>query len=186
MGTMFFAHLLIPHNPYSIDSNCKIRRPVVDWKLIELPTVLSDGRVNSDSSRAARYDDYVDQTQCALAKVGELIDALKSAGKFEGSTIIIHGDHGSRISRYRIRTFFKDQLSDQDYYDSFSTLFAVKAPHIAAGYDLRMLPIERLLRHVVDKESVTPDEAENHFVYLRDEPLESTFIKVTMPEIPGS
>lgn len=186
MGTMFFAHLLIPHNPYSIESNCKIRRPVVDWKLIGLPTVLSDGRVNSDSSRAARYDDYVDQAQCALTKVGELIDALKSAGKFEGSTIIIHGDHGSKISRYRLRTFFKDELNDQDYYDGFSTLFAVKAPHIQPGYDLLMLPIERLLQHVVDKESVAPDEPENHFVYLRDEPLDSTFIKVPMPEIPGS
>lgn len=184
-GDMFFAHLLIPHNPYSIESNCKIRRPVVDWKLISLPIPLDSGQVNTDSSRAARYDDYVDQAQCALTKIDELIDALKSAGNFEGSTIIVHGDHGSKISRFRPRKFFKDKLEDQDYYDGFSTLFAVKAPHIAAGYDLRMLPLERLLRHAADDSSVTPPrQPENHFVYLRNEALDSAYIKVPMPEIP--
>lgn len=183
-GTMFFAHLLIPHSPYSLDSSCRIRRPVLDWKLISLPIPLDSGQVNTDSSRAARYDDYIDQAQCALTKIDELIDALKSAGKFETSTIIVHGDHGSKISRFRPRKFFKDKLEDQDYYDGFSTLFAVKAPHIAAGYDLRMLPLERLLRHATDADSESPPEPDNHFVYLRNEALDSTYIKVPMPEIP--
>lgn len=183
-GTMFFAHLLLPHSPYALDSSCKIRRPVVDWKLISLPVPLESGQVNTEKSRSQRYDDYVEQSECTLAKVNELIEAMKSAGKFEGSTIIIHGDHGSKITRFRPRKFFVDELIERDYLDGFSTLFAVKAPHISPGYDLRMLPLERLLQYAADDDSESPHEPDNHFVYLRNEALDSTYIKVPMPEIP--
>lgn len=183
-GTMFFAHLMIPHSPYSIDSSCQIRRPVVDWKLISLPVPLDNDQVNTENSRAERYDEYVDQSQCALTKIDELIEALKSAGKFEGSTIIVHGDHGSKISRFRLRKYFQDELIDQDYYDGFSTLFAVKAPHFVPGYDLRMLSLERLLQHAGGDAPIEPVSPEDHFVYLREESPDSTFIRVPMPEIP--
>ena len=48
---------------------------------------------------------------------------------------------GQKIFRFRLRKFFKDDLIDRDYHDGFSALFAVKAPHIAPGYDLRILPL---------------------------------------------
>lgn len=184
-GTMFFAHLLLPHHPYVVDGNCKIRRPVTNWKKAELPASLNDGRVNTVSSRSIRFDEYIDQAGCALTKVDELIEAMQSAGKFEDSIIIVHSDHGSRITQFRPRIVDKDRLLRQDYYDGFSILFAVKAPHVAPGYDLRMFPLEQLLRYTQGDVPVAPESSEGPSVYLRDQPADSIFIKVPMPEIPG-
>ena len=74
----------------------------------------------------------------------------------------------------------------QDYIDAFSTLFAVKAPHITPGYDLRMLPLEQLLRHAEGDALVDPElSREGHFVYLRDDPPIQGHIELPMPELPG-
>jgi len=182
-GKVYFAHLLLPHQPYSVDRNCDIRRPVAQWKKSEIPGLVG-GRGNTANSRSERYDDYVDQAQCALKKIGELIEAMKPAGTFENATIIIHSDHGSRIAQLRSRRLNESRLQHQDYYDGFSSLFAVKAAHITPGYDLRMLPIERLLRHAAGGVLTTPPVTDGNFVYLREPAPDSTFIKVRMPSIP--
>jgi hypothetical protein len=184
-GTMFLAHLLIPHHPYSVDDGCEIRRPVGDWKKPHLERDAADGAVNTAESRAERYAEYIGQASCALTKIEQLIEAMKSAGKFENAIIIIHSDHGSRIERVRPRLPNKDRLSRQDYHDGYSILFAVKAPHVAPAYDLRMLPLEQLLRFAQSGEQELLKEPDEHFVYLREDPTEGhDFLKVPMPEIP--
>ena len=41
-------------------------------------------------------------------------------------------------------------MSREDYLDSFSTLFALKAPRERSGIETRMLSLSRLLAYVVD------------------------------------
>ena len=185
-GSAFFAHLLVPHHRYSVDGRCEIRRPVVHWNSPQFADTAPGGRVNTARSRATRYDEYVDQVECALAKVDELIEAMRSAGKFENAIVIVHGDHGSRITQTKARKSNAETMLRQDYIDAFSTLFAVKAPHITPGYDLRMLPLEQLLRFAEgDALANTELSREGHVVYLRDDPPIQGHIEVPMPELPG-
>jgi len=184
-GTLFFAHLLLPHSTYSVDQACNIRGPAASWKTTELLQPLSDGRINTARSYAEKYEDYIDQSQCALVMLDRLIQAMRSAGIYDNAIIIIHGDHGSRITRFKPRSANQNKLVAQDYYDGFSTLFAVKAPHITPGYDLQMLPLERLLRLAEGDLSAIAEPADEHFVYLREALPPSSVIKVPMPEIPG-
>lgn len=183
-GDMFFAHLLLPHHPYSVDRNCDVRRPVLKWKAFEIYG-LGAGRVNTTHSRAELYEDYVEQSRCALKKIDELIEAMKTTGSFESSTIIIHGDHGSRIGQFLPRISTRDKLSRRDYFDGYSTLYAIKAPHVTPGYDLRMLSFRQLLRLAEIGAPDTPATPDEHFVFLREQEFGSNVIKVPMAEIPG-
>ena len=195
---MFFAHLLIPHFPYSVDSACVIRRPILKWNSAILRwnyrfVTENDAEIaNSPRSRLARYEEYIPQVRCALLKLEELVDALKRRNAFEDAVIIVHGDHGSRIVLIEPRLENKDRLSRQDYYDAFSTLFAVKAPGIAPGHDSRMMPLASLLQNTMPgainaPKNFTPDTRPD--VYLRPS-VESDKISglhaVTMPDLPMS
>jgi arylsulfatase A-like enzyme len=71
---------------------------------------------------------YFDQVRCTYKKLGQILDALFSEGAFSNSTIIILGDHGSRISINAPSTEKRDEISAEDLIDSYSTLFAVRSP----------------------------------------------------------
>jgi hypothetical protein len=147
-GTVFFGHLLVPHFPYSVDSSCQIRRPFLTWNKPVAPNEEVDIRTVPDApaARLMDYDDYGQQVRCALSKVKMLVDALKARGTFEDATIIIQGDHGSRISMTYPQTQNKDKISSQDFRDGFAALYAVKSPGVQPGYDTRMIPLPELLR----------------------------------------
>lgn len=184
-GTAFFAHLLIPHHPYSVDAKCRIRRPVLAWKHRYRGTYLLDPG-NSPSSRLARYEEYFAQIQCALSKLEKLVDGLKARGTFKDSVIIVHGDHGSRIALVEARYRNKDRLSRRDFHDAFSTLFAVKSPEIAPGQDSRMRALPDLLRDTVFgglDGPPNPESDERPSVFLEDQ-RQSKFFEFPMPEFP--
>lgn len=149
-GKMFFAHLMMPHEPYAVGPSCEIRRPVVDW-----PTRVSrswDGGEISFGSAQARlsiYRVYVDQVRCILSRIERLLAKLDEAGTLTDSTIIIHGDHGSRLSRLDPSAQNSRRLSRQDYVDTFSTLFAVRSPGLPTGTDNRIASVPELLRSTV-------------------------------------
>jgi len=174
-GTLFFAHLLMPHDPYALESDCTIRRPIMAWHYRV---------VKSPEERASRYAEYGDQVRCVKLKLVALMDALKKRGMFDDATIILHGDHGSRIGLVEPRVPNKARLSRQDYVDAFSTLFAVKAADIEPGYDHRMLPLARLLHDTVSGDLMAPTKPgqdETSFVFLHDADTQ-IYEKVPMPE----
>jgi hypothetical protein len=69
-GRYTFVHLLLPHLPYVLRSDC------------------TDGGVLSPT-------DLKQQTDCTLRLVVRFLDTLRSLGRLDGSVILIHGDHGS-------------------------------------------------------------------------------------------
>lgn len=186
-GEMYFAHLAIPHYPYSVDSECKIRRPIFTWRERSGGPGDHHKKNNSPQSRLVRYEDYISQVQCAFLKLEKLMKALKKRGTFDDAIIIVHGDHGSRIVQVDPRIHNMDRLSRQDYFDSFSALYAVKSPAVMAGYDTRMMALPELLQKTLSGEldaSAKSEAVTSPTVTLRGR--NGTRLGVPMPQLPNT
>lgn len=171
-GDMFFAHFLLPHEPFAVDSSCGIRRPVLQW-----PTRVSsqwDGDpvlFNTPGSRLAGYEAYIPQVRCALSKIEKLLNVMKERKALKDAIVIVHGDHGSRLMLVDPTSENKNRLSKQDYFDAFSTLYAIKSPGIDSGIDRRMMSLDDLLGGALEGTGPESAFAANspHFIYLRME-----------------
>ncbi len=67
-GRYTLVHLLLPHNPY---------------------------RLGSDCSEAGGPTDLKRQTDCTLRLLTRFLDGLRRLGRLEGSVVVVHGDHGA-------------------------------------------------------------------------------------------
>lgn len=126
-GQAYFAHLLLPHDPYTTRRDCSIK-PLATWV----------DRLSPRYDIVDRQDGYFEQMGCLYAKLDMILQAL--AGK--PSIVVVHGDHGSRITR---TDWNRGEFGEEDLIACYSTLFAVRAPALAAGYDSARLPVARLL-----------------------------------------
>jgi hypothetical protein len=70
---------------------------------------------------------------------------IDSTAADRGMVVIVHGDHGSRIPLHDPDTANVAVMQPADLSDAFSTLFAIRAPAIAPGYDRRFAPINELV-----------------------------------------
>ena len=136
-GNLYFAHLLIPHSPYTWDAQCRLVEPIYTW---EGPTVHTEfsGKTAYLTSKAKWsdfYRAYFKQVRCTKFKLKQLFTSMKNSGNFENSIIIIHGDHGSRITENEPVYAENHTVSSRDIQDGFSTLFAIKKPGEPASYD---------------------------------------------------
>ncbi|MDA0662510.1 MAG: hypothetical protein O3B08_06710 [Proteobacteria bacterium] len=162
-GTVFFAHLLMPHYPYVYDTACAVRSPISSWRLRH------DGNLgNSPESRRLSYAQYFAQVGCVEKRLAELFSALKRANAYDRATIVIHGDHGARIGLTDPGTATVSTLTRADYIDGYSTLFALKTPGIPSGVDLRMLPLSSLLSYAVNRDEYSLLSAPAPTVFMTD------------------
>jgi hypothetical protein len=70
-GRYTFVHLLLPHHPYVLNSDCDYRKAVRP----------------------------LEQFRCATRVVVSLVQLLKELGQFRESLIIVQGDHGLNLAR---------------------------------------------------------------------------------------
>lgn len=161
-GSAYFAHLLIPHAPYIYRSDCSQRSDVNGWLSNRPPF----RREMSESGWLRSHAAAFEQMQCVRQKLGELFQQMKAAGLFDDATIIIHGDHGSRIYRVAARAENIGRLQQRDYLAGFATLFAAKSPALEAGYDTRTVPVSRLLARAIGRPDLVPDPEAPLQVYL--------------------
>ncbi len=138
--TLFFVHLLLPHFPYLYRADGSIR-PRSEWAEDQ-----ADGRL-PDSAYLSRYNRYAEQVLFATSQMRSLLAALQSDHLLDSMTIVVHGDHGSRIRRidtrglapdpsrrYPIQAFdYASTPAPQDLRDRFSALLAVKPPNQQRG-----------------------------------------------------
>lgn len=141
--TLFFAHLLTPHWAYVYEADGSLRDPA-DWRAHE--------RLAFPEEQAAAYRDryrlYGAQARYLAEQLAAFLEALRATGAYDATTIVIHGDHGSRLRLLRAadrRT--REELAAQpgecavheryDYasapaprelLDRFGTLLAIKLP----------------------------------------------------------
>ncbi len=142
--TLFFMHLMSPHRPFAYRADGSIR------PLATITRQPSDAR----GKRAA----YAEQSQWLARQVDGLLGALEASGTLESATVILHGDHGSRI-----RTL-PDEAPPEDWSASevtatFSALFAYRTPVSGpARIDTDVESLVRLLRRVDGRPLTHPGE----------------------------
>jgi hypothetical protein len=110
-GRAYFAHLLLPHSPYILDEDCRIKDSS-KWFTTEIAW-----------QRQAVYPAYWQQSICANKLVMEMIDNAGSRSGAKLPIVIVHGDHGSRISYYDPAT-----RDSPDPRDMLTTFLAVRLP----------------------------------------------------------
>jgi hypothetical protein len=168
-GHAFFAHLMVPHYPYVFDERCQLRPRAADWLTNHIaPT---DSPVyNTADSRALKYQRYTDQVRCVLTMLDELLDTLDGHGLLAEATIIVNGDHGSRIAEHFPSgiTLASGLLTETDYRDTFSTLYAIKAPGVQPGYVDRPAPVVNLLDHYLGGEPLSEQSSCRVFLIAED------------------
>ncbi|HEX5779923.1 MAG TPA: hypothetical protein VFY21_13865, partial [Xanthobacteraceae bacterium] len=127
-GDAYFVHVLLPHSPYALNEDCSLRK-LADWK------------DQWNGPKRERVIGYLRQLTCLNGKLEAVFDA---AGR--NAIVILQGDHGYRIADIEPSAETLGAFSERDLIAGHSTLFAIRAPGIAPGYDRRALPGWEILR----------------------------------------
>lgn len=130
MGNAYFVHLLLPHAPFVFNKECSFIR----------------GRTELESQNS--YPFYLEQILCVQTLIDQILSNLDENSSAQKSTIIIHGDHGSRIAPTGMISVKEEAASHADRIQLFSTFFALRGPEYKTGYDRSPLS----LRHLMNEE----------------------------------
>ncbi|MDO8519087.1 MAG: sulfatase-like hydrolase/transferase [Deltaproteobacteria bacterium] len=178
--TLFFVHVMMPHHPYMYDSACR-PKPVSDW-LIRIENYHAATPKNSPEGYKKRYQAYAEQDECLHRMLGNLFDRLKKEGLYDGMNIVVHGDHGSRITlNYDAYADFADSIGKVDMIASHSTLLALKFPGDQEGrIDPRQGSLTSILNALLYEKKPFEGEKE-HFVLLKQKKGKKELIRRPMP-----
>jgi len=183
-GYAHIVHLLSPHEPFIRDPMCRYQPARSNSEVSamddDVMVSLADGQAtvtrgsNTAATREVRYQRYFDNVRCSMLWLGQLFDTLSEKGLYDDAVIIIHGDHGSRISQLAPVATWEHQLTLDDYRDTFSTIFAVKGAEMSTQSS--RWPLEILLGEVVqglfDVQIETEDSGSFVYLLTADESLQ--------------
>lgn len=174
-GTAVFAHLLAPHNAYMFDPDCRLRTDLGTWSHGFDPTAPGSSNL-TPRTRATSYIRYFKQVQCTHRRIAALLQAMDKAGILDRATVIIHGDHGSRISLIGPINKNARQMSNIDLIDNYSTFLAIRMPGRDGGYDRRIRSIQDVFADLVLRRPPA-EQPQNVFIFPRHgqsgQPLET-------------
>jgi len=177
-GVAYIVHLLIPHFGYLYDEHCKLLDPS-EWEREDF----GDDQAYTPAERIALYHSYLRQLICANREMESLFAYLKELGVYDEATIIIHGDHGSRLGERNYITATPETLTVQDKIDHYAPLLAIKAPGIEPG--LRDAP--EALQNVFAKTflgGALPDSPSPGDIFIRiDEDDHFAPLRFTWPDV---
>jgi len=127
-GVAWFVHLALPHFGYLYNSDCSLA-PTAQWERENW----GEDDFFTPEERRDLYRLYLAQVVCTATRMDELFAHLRAIGVYDEATIIVHGDHGSRIGERPFIHAAPHALSEQDLLDHYTTLLAIKAPGFAPG-----------------------------------------------------
>ena len=181
-GEVFFAHFLVPHAPFLLNKNCETK-PISWLEPHHLKEVKNLTGQAFKEARILYYGLYFEQVSCIYKKLTTFMEGIENLDQFKNATLIIHGDHGSRISAGQ----FFESLSDQDFVDNYSTHFSVRTPDMKPGYDLRSISIQRLFSEMF-QDGYKIQDGESAGTVAVDSLEKGRVIKAKMPDygIPGA
>jgi hypothetical protein len=145
-GTHLFAHFLVPHSPYLLLESC-----VVSGKFESGRDLSRFAPAERDEKRREFYQSYLGQVRCVANKLDDLMTALGTSDNFRDAVVVIHGDHGSRISTGEIL----EDFGSRDFVDNYSTFFAVRSPGVPPGLDCELVSLAEVFRRYI-KPGVAP------------------------------
>jgi arylsulfatase A-like enzyme len=113
--------------------------------------------------------------------LNELFVKLEQAGLYDNMTVIIHGDHGSRINlKHDPWANIASEMSTQDFLTNYAVFLAIKKPHEQTG---SVNEIQGSLKNIIQAELIDhksfsgEDEA---FVYFKKKKGRTQMAKVPM------
>lgn len=124
-GHLFFIHLLIPHSSYVYDSEGRLLDPC-RWEESSALDEDRDAAGNTAEGRLRKYSLYFGQVLCLHKKLEKFFDAMKQAGIYNDATVVMMGDHGSRIFETAPLQKNRGRLTDRDLVDAYSAFLAIK------------------------------------------------------------
>jgi hypothetical protein len=112
--TLFFVHLITPHEPYVYRADGSVRE-FSEWTPdTPVPPL---GR----SAYETRYSAYCEQVMALSGQLDVFLQQLYTGGALDTMTVVIHSDHGSRI-------YLKDGDERINLLNQFSALLAIRQP----------------------------------------------------------
>lgn len=142
-GEAYFMHSLFPHYPYVTQANCN-RKPLSEWKNRKDFIPLTD--------RANAYDE---QISCSILQIELLLKALEKSPAANNYVMILHGDHGSRLTVLDPIYERRGKFRSSDLIASFSTLFAVRISGGEGRYSEGMASAASLLQQFSARDYLT-------------------------------
>jgi hypothetical protein len=134
-GTHVFAHFLVPHAPYFLLESCVVSGKEDTGYYLAYPP-------KRPEMRSDFYNRYLGQVRCVANELDRFMATIGRSENFRDALIVIHGDHGSRISS-------GDTLEDynqRDFVDNYATFFAVRSPAVKPGVDCELVSLPEVFR----------------------------------------
>lgn len=91
-GDAVIMHFLLPHYPYVLDENCRVKPP----EQVRVPRWVTP-YIGATFDQATAERAYWEQAACAHDRLMAIIDAILSSPGGKDAVIVVHGDHGSRL-----------------------------------------------------------------------------------------
>ncbi|HEV8148863.1 MAG TPA: hypothetical protein VGP61_01625 [Gemmatimonadales bacterium] len=160
-GSAYFVHLMLPHRPLEVDADCRMY-PDLSQRVFP-----GEAEHLSDSSWRARLALYGAQVRCVHRAIADLLTTLDDKVGRAGAIVIVHGDHGSRMSQQTPQTPGLSHLSSQQLNSAFSTLLAIRRPRVPPAIHPEAIPIQAFLRELIRNDFKGEVKAEwAHYVHL--------------------
>lgn len=138
----YFIHLLLPHDPYVFNKDCKYRGQAED-----------------------KTNAYFEQVSCSHLLIDRFLNVLAKNPAATDSTIIIHGDHGSRIEEPDVRLNYV--FTQENIIKNYSAFFIVRSPLDKPSYNLWQISLDQLLKSIIFKTTAAPDDTPQRTIYIR-------------------
>ena len=176
-GSLVFAHLLMPHAPFAWDKECIVRENAFTT---QENTMHEFGYTKEQ--RVARYQNYFNQMHCVYNSLDNMFKKLSEWGLMDKLTIVIHGDHGSRIGTVSPTINNIDSLTSGDLIDAFSTHFAVKSSAAEQFYSDEKIPISQAFSKYFFKDENSLYDGEIRLRFEEGIVMPDDVKKMTMPD----
>ncbi len=137
-GTMILAHILVPHAPYILDDECNVEGESDFPYKLGLKYNYQD-REKISSEYTSQYERYFKQVDCVFGRLDQLFSRLKRTNKLKDMTVVLHGDHGSRIAN---EFEFVEHMNERDIIDSYASFMAIKDTMFSSSQDERFISIQ--------------------------------------------